>query len=134
MQDRPRLARWLLLIVCALPLVAAGKIQISGTYQGHAPAHDAAKRVFTLVLAPDGTAVFTTQYAGNSDVVEHGRWTRNGTQVVLALDPMGPNRPPSPITFRHHNRALTPLHWDTSEWGHAGPPVLHRSSSRQGGT
>ena len=134
MQDRPRFARWLILLAFVLPPLAAAKVQIPGTYQGHAPAADASRRVFTLVLAPDGTATFTTQYLGNSNVIEHGHWTRNGAQVVLALAPMGPNSPPAPITFRHHNHALTPLHWDLSEWGRTGPPVLHRSSSRKGGT
>jgi hypothetical protein len=99
----------------------------SGTYQGHAPAADAARRVFTLNLAPDGAAILTTLYIGKNDATQHGRWTQNGSQILLTFDPMGPNRPPHPITFRHRGHQLSPIHWDPSEWGTAGPPVLHRS-------
>lgn len=99
----------------------------SGTYQGHAPAADAAKRVFTLKLAADGTAILTTLYIGKSAATQHGRWTQNGSQIFLTFDAMGPNRPPHPITFRHRGHELSPIHWDPSEWGRAGPPVLHRS-------
>jgi NlpE N-terminal domain len=126
-------AGWLILTAWAILLTAAAELELSGTYQGHAPAADAARRVFTLNLSADGTAVFTTQYIGKSDVVEHGRWTQNGSQVVLTLDAMGPNRPPRPITFRHHDHQLRPTQWDPSEWGRAGPPVLHRSRAIQGG-
>jgi hypothetical protein len=118
---------WLMLSALSAVCAGAGELDFSGTYQGHAPAADAARRVFTLNLSPDGTAVFTTQYIGKSDVVEHGRWTRNGNQVVLSLNPMGPDGPPRPITFHHTNHQLRPVHWDPSEWGRAGPPVLHRS-------
>jgi hypothetical protein len=124
---------WVILAAWAVLFTAAAELELSGIYQGHAAAADAAKRVFTLSLSADGTAVFTTQYIGKSDVVEHGRWTLNGSQVTLTLDPMGPNRPPRPITFRHHDHQLRPIHWDASEWGRAGPPVLHRSRAAQGG-
>jgi hypothetical protein len=133
MQERPHVSRsllpigWLILAASLVPFALAAKPDLSGSYEGRAPAADAAKRVFTLSLSPDGNAMFTTRYLGKSDVVEHGRWTRQGTQVVLALDPMGPNRPPAPITFRYHGHSLIPLHWDSSEWGRAGPPVLHRA-------
>ncbi|MGC2402893.1 MAG: copper resistance protein NlpE N-terminal domain-containing protein [Acidobacteriaceae bacterium] len=124
---------WVILAAWAVLFAAAAELELSGIYQGHAAAADAAQRVFTLSLSADGTAVFTTQYIGKSDVVEHGRWTLNGSQVTLTLDPMGPNRPPRPITFRHHDHQLRPIHWDASEWGRAGPPVLHRSRATQGG-
>jgi len=100
---------------------------LTGTYQGHAPAADAAKRVFTLDLASDGTAVFDTLYIGKDKVTQHGRWMQNGSQIVLTFDPMGPHQPPRPITFRHRDHELSPIHWDPSEWGRAGPPVLHRA-------
>jgi hypothetical protein len=99
----------------------------SGTYQGHAPTADAARRVFTLNLAADGTAILTTLYIGKNDAMQHGRWTQNGSQIQLTFDAIGPNRPPHPITFRHRGHELSPIHWDPSEWGRAGPPVLHRS-------
>jgi hypothetical protein len=99
---------------------------LSGTYQGHAPASDAARRVFTLNLAADGTAVLTTLYIGKNDASERGRWTQTGSQIVLTFDPIGPNRPPGPITFRHRDHQLSPIRWDLSEWGRRGPPVLHR--------
>ncbi len=108
----------------------------TGTYQGHAPAADAAKRVFTLSLASDGTAILDTLYIGKDNVTQHGRWTRSGSQIVLTFDPMGPNGPPRPITFRHSDHELSPVRWDPSEWGRAGPPVLHRSRPKttvQGG-
>jgi hypothetical protein len=99
----------------------------SGIYQGHAPAADAARRVFTLNLAADGTAILTTLYIGKNDATQHGRWTQNGSQILLTFDAMGTNRPPHPITFRHRGHELSPIQWDPSEWGRAGPPILHRS-------
>ena len=42
----------------------AAEREVPGLYQGHAPAADAAKRVFTLNLAPDGGATLTTLYIG----------------------------------------------------------------------
>jgi hypothetical protein len=109
---------------------------LAGTYQGHAPAADAAKRVFTLNLASDGTAVFDTLYVGKDSVTQHGRWLQSGSQIVLTFDPMGPHQPPRPITFRHRDHELSPIRWDPSEWGRGGPPVLHRArpkTSVQGG-
>jgi len=100
---------------------------LPGTYSGHAPANDAAKRVFTLNLAADGTATLDTLYIGKDNATEHGRWKLTGNQVELTFDPMGPNQPPRPIVFRHRDHQLSPIHWDTSEWGRSGPPVLHRS-------
>ena len=99
---------------------------LSGTYQGHAATGDTAKRVFTLNLAADGTAILTTLYIGKDDASEHGRWTQTGSQIELTFDPMGPNRPPGPITFRHRDHELSPIRWDLSEWGRRGPPTLHR--------
>jgi hypothetical protein len=109
---------------------------LAGTYQGHAPAADAAKRVFTLNLASDGTAVFDTLYIGKDSVTQHGRWMQTGSQIVLTFDPMGPHQPPGPITFRHRDHELSPIRWDPSEWGRGGPPVLHRAHPKttvQGG-
>jgi NlpE N-terminal domain len=109
---------------------------LAGTYQGHAPAADAAKRVFTLNLAADGTAVFDTLYIGKDSVTQHGRWMQSGSQIVLTFDPMGPHQPPRPITFRHRDHELSPIRWDPSEWGRGGPPVLHRARPKttvQGG-
>jgi hypothetical protein len=135
-----RLVRPSLLALCwiipagfATPLLGGGETELSGVYQGHAPASDAAKRVFTLNLASDGTAAFTTQYIGKDNSTMHGRWTQSGRQVVLTFDSMGPNGPPRPITFRHRGHELTPVHWDPNEWGRAGPPVLHRAHVAQGG-
>lgn len=108
---------------------------ISGTYQGHAPANDAARRVFTLNLAADGTATLNTLYIGKDDARQYGRWTRNGSQIVLTFNAVGSNRPPGAITFRHRDHELSPIRWDSSEWGRSGPPVFHRARSRavQGG-
>jgi hypothetical protein len=131
--------RSLLLALCwILPafvtLVARGhETDLSGVYQGHAPASDAARRVFTLNLASDGTAMLTTQYIGKDNVTMHGRWTQTGRQIILTFDSMGSNGPPRPITFRHRDHELSPLHWDPNEWGRAGPPILHRAHAAQGG-
>ena len=48
---------------------------------------------------------------------------------MLTFDPLGANQPPRPITFHYHREALHPIHWDLSEWGRAGPPVLYRRSN-----
>ncbi len=122
---------WLIPAACA----AAQPPDLAGTYQGHAPAADAAKRVFTLNLALDGTAVFDTLYIGKDSVSQHGRWTQTGSQIVLTFDPMGSHQPPRPITFRHRDHKLSPIRWDPSEWGRSGPPVLHRATKTtvQGG-
>jgi NlpE N-terminal domain len=139
---RPRNARslrclmalcWLIAAACATVFAGGREADLSGTYQGHAPAADAARRVFTLRLAADGTAMFTTLYIGKDDATQRGRWTQSGSQIVLTFDAMGPNRPPRPITFRHRDHQLSPIHWDPSEWGRTGPPVLHRSRSAEGG-
>ena len=137
MMGHPLLSRCLLALCW---LISAGGVtlfaaerEVSGVYQGHAPAADAAKRVFTLNLAPDGGATLTTLYIGKNDVNQQGHWTQNGTQVVLTFEPMGNNKPPRPITFRHHGHELSPIHWDPSEWGRSGPPILHRSRTVQGG-
>jgi NlpE N-terminal domain len=139
MHARSVLIRYLLALCWLSPaawaaMFAGGRpADLAGIYQGHAPAADAAKRVFTLNLAADGTASLTTLYIGKDDTTQHGRWTQSGSQVVMSFDAMGPNRPPHPITFRHHDHELRPIHWDPSEWGRAGPPVLHRSRTCQGG-
>ena len=111
------------------PIVFSGhqNADLSGTYSGHAPENDAAKRVFTLNLAADGTATLHTLYIGKEDATQHGRWKQTGNQVELTFDSMGGFQPPRPITFRHRDHQLSPIHWDSSEWGRSGPPVLHRS-------
>jgi NlpE N-terminal domain len=137
MRLRPRFTH--LLALCCLLAVACSTLfaadrspGLSGIYQGNAPAADAARRVFTLNLDADGTAIFTTQFLGKQKASEHGRWAQSGSQVVLSFDPMGANRPPRPITFRHRGHKLSPLSWDSSEWGSAGPPVLYRSRVQGG--
>jgi hypothetical protein len=100
---------------------------MAGMYEGQAPAADAAKRRFTLLLAADGTAALTTFYIGKNSTTERGYWTREGDELVLNFNPLGPHQPPSPIAFRYRRRALWPISWNQSEWGRAGPPVLHRS-------
>jgi hypothetical protein len=131
---RPLLALcWVIPAAFATLLAGGHETDLSGIYQGHAPASDAARRVFTLNLASDGTAMFITQYIGQNNATMHGRWTQSGRQIVLTFDSMGPNGPPRPITFRHRNHELSPVHWDPNEWGRAGPPVLHRAHVAQGG-
>jgi NlpE N-terminal domain len=130
LSDRLLAMCWFFAAACATMLGGGRVADLSGTYQGHAPAADAARRVFTLELVQDGTAILDTLYIGKEDATQHGRWTLSGSQVVLTFDAMGPNRPSHPITFRHRDHALSPIHWDPSEWGRSGPPVLHRSRSK----
>jgi len=124
---------WIVPALCATLSARGHETDLSGIYQGHAPASDAAKRVYTLNLVSDGTAILTTQYIGKENVTMHGRWTQSGRQIVLTFDSMGPNGPPPPITFRHRNHELSPVHWDPNEWGRAGPPILRRAHAAQGG-
>jgi hypothetical protein len=134
---RARFRRSLLVLCCLFPgawgTMSAGERDVPGIYQGHAPEADAAKRVFTLKLASDGTALLTTVFIGKGDATERGRWSRSGSQIVITFDAMGPNRPPHPLTFHHRGRELSPVHWDPSEWGRHGPPVLHWARDVQGG-
>jgi NlpE N-terminal domain len=129
---------WILPALCST-LLASGlsasghETDLAGVYQGRAPASDAARRVYTLNLASDGTAMLTTQYIGKDNVTMQGRWTRNGREIVLTFDSLGPNGPPRPITFRYRNHELSPLHWDPNEWGRTGPPILRRARVAQGG-
>jgi hypothetical protein len=124
---------WLLTAAC-LPVPAEGRVvDLSGTYQGQAPSADPAKRVYTLTLAADGSAILTTLYIGRGDTMQHGHWTRRDRQVVLTFDDMGANPAFRPIVFRHRDHMLMPITWDANEWGRAGPPVLHRAHSAQGG-
>jgi hypothetical protein len=133
------ITRWVTvcLAVCLLVLPAQAWHHPSdpaGTWKGHAPAADAARRVFTLQLAQDGTAVWDTLYIGKDSVTQHGRWTRSGRQITLTFDAVGSNKPPQPITFRFYGEQLHPVQWDKSEWGKAGPPALYRSNAaNQGG-
>ncbi|HEV2273998.1 MAG TPA: copper resistance protein NlpE N-terminal domain-containing protein [Acidobacteriaceae bacterium] len=105
----------------------APQAAIAGTYQGRAPAADAAMRRFILRMSADGTAALTTIYIGKHSATQSGRWQQNGSELLLTFNPEGSNLPPSPISYRVHGRALTPIHWNQSEWGQLGPPVLHRS-------
>jgi NlpE N-terminal domain len=113
-------------------LVTSEQTNAAGAYHGQAPAADAAKRVFTLNLNPDGSATLTTVYVAKGRATERGHWKQNGDEVVFTFDPIGSNQPRSPITFRYHHRALRPTQWDRSEWGQRGPPVLARSRTPDG--
>jgi hypothetical protein len=124
-------------VACLLPPEAQGwrqKSDPAGTYQGYAPAADAARRIFTLSLAADGTAVLDTLYIGKDSVTQHGRWMRDGRQIVLTFDPIGSNSPVRPISFHYRDHQLKPVAWDANEWGRAGPPILYLSKATvQGG-
>jgi hypothetical protein len=122
-------AIWMTWCLLILPAQAGHHHHIdpSGTWQGHAPAADAARRVFTLNLAVDGTAVWETLYIGKNTVTQRGRWTRSGRQIVLTFDAIGSNQPPQPITFLYRDHQLHPVDWNASEWGKAGPPTLNRA-------
>src|SRR5271156_7148414 len=87
---------WILSAAFATRSARGHERDLSGVYQGHAPASDAAMRVYTLSLAPDGSAMLNTQYIGKDNVTMHGRWTQSGRQIVLTFDSMGPNGAPRP--------------------------------------
>ena len=108
-------------------MVSHSQPELAGSYEGRAPAGDAAHRRFLLLLAADGTAVWTIVYIGKNSTAERGHWTQDGSELVLTFNPLGPNQPPGPIAFRYRRSALWPIRWNPSEWGHAGPPVLSRS-------
>jgi hypothetical protein len=124
---------WILPALCIPQLASGREADLAGVYQGRAPASDAAKRVYTLNLGSDGTAMLTTQYIGKDNVTMQGKWAQNGREIVLTFNPMGPNGPPRPITFRHRGNELSPVHWDPNEWGRTGPPILRRTHVAQGG-
>jgi NlpE N-terminal domain len=141
---RPLIPRFWLAMCLILPALCSTQLtsglsassretDLAGVYQGRAPASDAARRVYTLNLASDGTAMLTTQYIGKDNVTMQGRWTRNGREIVLTFDSLGPNGPPRPITFRYRGHELSPVHWDPNEWGRTGPPILRRARVAQGG-
>ena len=138
MLDRLLRLRFWLVLCCLTVSVSCqafatiNRNDLPGIYQGHAPAADAARRQFTLNLKTDGTAVLTTLFIGKGRASERGRWSLSGRQITLSFDPIGPNGPPRPITFRYHHRKLSPVTWDTGEWGSAGPPVLSRSYAQAG--
>ena len=101
---RPLLALcWLILAAHAAMLAEGAEVDLSGTYQGHAPAADAAKRVFTLSLSADGTAIFTTQYIGKSDVIEHGRWSQE-RKPNRSYSRRDGAKPPSPAHYFSSSR------------------------------
>ena len=100
---------------------------VAGIYQGRAATKDPAQRRFTLNLLADGAAIFTILYIGKEETTQHGGWVQSGNQIVLTFDAVGSNQPLRPITFRHRNHELSPLHWDGNDWGRSGPPILHRA-------
>jgi hypothetical protein len=119
-----------LVAACGTLLATERGTDLPGIYQGHAPAADAAQRVFTLKLVADGSATWTTQFIGKGKAAERARWVQSGRELILTFEAMGSNRPPRPITFRHRGHKLSPVNWDSSEWGRAGPPVLYRTHAQ----
>jgi hypothetical protein len=101
-------------------------LDLAGTYIGRAPANDAARPVYSLVLTTDGKALWSTIFLGKDRATQPAHWLQTGSELVLDFDKVGPGSPPRPITFHYHHHELRPIHWDQSEWGRAGPPVLHR--------
>src|ERR1700733_90868 len=95
---RPQLPGFLLALCGLIPAICAGAqlqssartatvgfawrqdADLTGTYQGHAPAADAAKRVFTLDLASYSTVVLDISSIGKARMTQHGRWMQNGSQ------------------------------------------------------
>ncbi len=92
-----------------------------GTFSGALPAAHADNRRFTLSLRGDGTASLCTVDFDQGVVIERGRWSRNGADVILQL-----NAAQSPIIWRKDVETLLPTEWNRIDWGIAGPPVLAR--------
>jgi hypothetical protein len=124
---------WFLTAACFPTAAEERVVNLSGTYEGRASAADPAKRVYTLTLAADGTAILTTLYIGRDDTRQQGHWTQKGRQVVVSFDEIGAHPGFRPIVFRRYGHHLKPLTWDASEWGRVGPPVLYRARAAQGG-
>ena len=114
------------LVMAAFSHLDLADLDLAGTYIGRAPANDAAKRVYSLVLTTDGKALWSTFFLGKDRATQPAHWRQTGSELVLDFDKVGPGSPPRPITFHYHHHELRPIHWDQSEWGRAGPPVLHR--------
>src|SRR5258708_12130227 len=85
---------WVLPALCTTLLASGHETDLSGVYQGHAPASDAARRVYTLNLAADGTAMLTTQYIAKDSVTMHAPWTQLGRPNGLPFNSPAPTRPP----------------------------------------
>jgi hypothetical protein len=111
-------------------VTTSASVNLAGTYVGRAPANDAAKRVYSLILTADGKALWNTFYLGKDRATQPAHWRQTDSELVLSFDAVGPGPPPGPITFHYHHHELKPIHWNQSEWGSAGPPVLHRRQDR----
>lgn len=112
------------LVICAdrrvrvTPLRSA-RDAVAGIYGATLPAADAPARVVTLRLAPDGTAVLTTAFAGRDTLpAERGRWSVRDSLLSVRL---AGERAALVYVVRGAN--LTPLSWDTTRYGGAGLPL-----------
>jgi hypothetical protein len=98
-----------------------------GRWMGELPAADAAKRIFTLLLDEDYSAILFTDFAGKGVITEKGTWSADGTAItVLLLDHDG--KPINTfLAYDLNGRTLVPAAgWDSTLWGTNGPPALQK--------
>jgi hypothetical protein len=119
------------LLTVSQPPPGQAQLDLAGTYDSTLTAA-APKPVYSLMLAAGGTATWSTLYLGKDNATQPAHWRLTGSELVVSFDALGPASPPSPITFHYHphRSELRPVHWNQSEWGRAGPPVLHRKRHR----
>lgn len=100
-----------------------------GTYSAILPAADAAGRVVTLQLLPNGDATLTTQFIGQDDsLIEIGKWTPEGNSATVNLTEANGKKESNQITWTLDGNNLKATKYDTGQYGSAGLP-LQRSAS-----
>lgn len=117
---------------CGGPLSFIGKLmeegdhrQFVGKYQGNLPAADAAGRVISLSLNPDGTAQFTTQFIGKGEpVIEQGRWYNKGNELTVELFKSDGRPSQFPLVWTLSGKSLIPKSWDHELYGSIGLPLI----------
>lgn len=95
------------------------------TYSIRLPAGDAPGREIRARFVPDGSASWTTTYAGRGwPMVEKARWEIENGEVTLSFGDVGKGGPAGPLTYAIADSALVPLRWPADAWGAAGAPLL----------
>jgi NlpE N-terminal domain len=114
-------------------IVFADSIQspLIGTYGAILPAADAAGRVITLQLLPNGDATLTTQFIGGADsVIEIGKWTAQSTSATVVLREANRKKESNQITWTLEGDTIKATKYDTALYGSSGLS-LQRSSTGQ---
>ncbi len=95
------------------------------------PAADAAGRVVTLQLLPNGEATLTMQFIEKDDsTIETGKWTADGNSAVVILTGLNEKKENNQITWTLNGDNLQTPKYDAALYGSAGLS-LHRTSTGQ---